>query len=134
MPMKISLALGPRQLLSRQTAWGCLTSNLALPGSGSLLAGRRSGYPQLALAMAGLLVITIFGLRFILWALANWSRLHAPEADPVESLLEIWLHLRLALLGFGIALIAWIWTLLTGLSILASAPKADNSSAPPRLN
>jgi len=60
--------------------------------------------------------------------------LHAPEADPVESLLEVWLHLRLALLGFGIALIAWIWKLLTGLSILASAPKADNSSAPPRLN
>jgi len=131
--MKISLALGPRQPLSRQTAWGCLTSNLALPGSGSLLAGRRSGYGQLVLAMAGLLVITIFGLRFILWALANWSRLHSPEADPLESLLEIWVHLRLALLGFGIALIAWMWALMSGLSILNSASKADNSSGPPRL-
>ena len=127
--MKISLALGPRQPLSRQTAWGCLTSNLALPGSGSLLAGRRSGYGQLALAMAGLLMITILGLRFILWALANWSRLHAPEADPVESLLEIWLHLRLAFVGFGIALIAWIWALLTSLSILDSARKAENGEA-----
>jgi hypothetical protein len=27
--MKISLALGPRQPLSRQTAWGCVTTNLA---------------------------------------------------------------------------------------------------------
>src|SRR6266704_718355 len=133
MPMKISLALGPRQPLSRQTAWGCLTSNLALPGSGSLLAGRRSGYSQLVLAMAGLLVITIFGLRFILWALGNWSRLHAPDADPVESLLEIWVHLKWALLGFGVALIAWLWALITGLSILNSAPKTDHSSSPPRL-
>ena len=131
--MKISLALGPRQPLSRQTAWGCLTSNLALPGSGSLLAGRRSGYSQLVLAMAGLLVITIFGLRFILWALGNWSRLHAPDADPVESLLEIWVHLKWALLGFGIALIAWLWALMTGLSILNSASKTDHSSSPPRL-
>ena len=133
MPMKISLALGPRQPLSRQTAWGCLTSNLALPGSGSLLAGRRSGYGQLVLAMAGLLVITIFGLRFILWALGNWSRLHAPDADPVESLLGIWVHLKWALLGFGIALIAWLWALMTGLSILNSAQKTDHSSSPPRL-
>jgi len=131
--MKISLALGPRQPLSRQTAWGCLTSNLALPGSGSLLAGRRSGYPQLVLAMAGLLVITIFGLRFILWALANWSRLRSPEADPLESWLEIWVHLRLACLGFGIALIAWIWALMTGFSILNSASKAGRSNEPPRL-
>jgi len=104
-----------------------------LPGSGSLLAGRRSGYSQLVLAMAGLLVITIFGLRFILWALGNWSRLHAPDADPVESLLGIWVHLKWALLGFGIALIAWLWALMTGLSILNSAPKTDHSSSPPRL-
>src|ERR1041385_4146218 len=117
MPMKISLALGPRQPLSRQTAWGCLTTNLALPGCGSLLAGRRAGYPQLALAMLGLFVITVFGLRFIVWGIANWSRWHAPEADPTQSLLEIWLHLRAALLGFGIAMIAWLWALMTSLSI-----------------
>ncbi len=131
--MKISLAPGPRHPLSRQTAWGCLTSNLALPGSGSLLAGRRSGYGQLVLAMAGLLMITIFGLCFILWALANWSRLHDREADPVQSLLEIWMHLRWALLGFGIALLAWLWALMTSLSILNSAQKTANSNSPPRL-
>ena len=131
--MKISLALGRRQPLSRQTAWGCLTTNLALPGCGSLLAGRRSGYAQLALAMLGLLLITVYGVRFITWGIANWSRLHAPEADPTQSLLEIWLHLRALLLGFGIALIAWIWTLITGLSILASAQKPESLSDPPRL-
>ena len=39
MPMKISLALGNPQALSRQTAWGCLTTNLAMPGFGSLVLG-----------------------------------------------------------------------------------------------
>src|SRR5690348_1541055 len=98
MPMRISLALGPRRPLSRQTAWGCLTSNLALPGSGSLLAGHRAGYGQLLLALAAFMVSTVFGLRFFLWEFANWSRLHNPEADPVAVLRETWIHLRLALL------------------------------------
>src|ERR1044071_496297 len=133
MPMKISLALGRRQPLSRQTAWGCLTTNLAIPGCGSLLAGRPSGYAQLAVAMLGLLVITVYGVRFIAWAITNWSRLHAPKADPMQSLLEIWLHLRAALIGFGIALVAWTWALITGFSILAAAEKSEPSNEPPRL-
>ena len=76
--MKISLALGPRQPLSRQTAWGYLTSNLALPGSGSLLAGRISGYAQLALGLGGLLMTVVFGLRFMLWyfAIGHGSMTH----------------------------------------------------------
>ena len=48
--MKISLALGQRKPLDRTTAWGCLTANLAVPGCGSLVAGRVSGYFQLLLA------------------------------------------------------------------------------------
>ena len=62
--MKISLALGPRRPLSRQTAWGCLTTNLALPGAGSLVAGRVSGYPQLALGVGGMprgRIIEVYG-------------------------------------------------------------------------
>src|SRR5437870_4113300 len=128
--MKISLALGPRQLLSRQTAWGCLTSNLALPGCGSLLAGRISGYAQLALATAGLLVTTIFGLRFIFWQLANWPRFHGPEADPFAELGEMWLHLRWALVGLGLFFMAWLWALVTSLRILDSARKAERSNGP----
>ena len=131
--MKISLALGPRQPLSRQTAWGCLTSNLALPGSGSLVAGRSSGYSQLLLGLAGLVVSMIFGLRFIVWQLANWSRFHGPEADPVAGLHELWVHLRLALLGLGLFFLAWFWALMSSLAILDSARKAERSKAPPPL-
>src|SRR4051812_17590408 len=102
MPMKISLALGPRKPLSRQTAWGCLTANLALPGSGSLLAGRVIGYPQLALGGLGMLLTLVFGVRFLIWQITNWSRLHDPSGDPLGALVETWQSVRWAVLGIGL--------------------------------
>ncbi len=132
MAMKVSLALGSREPLSRQTAWGCLTGNLALPGSGSLVAGRRSGYPQLALAGLGLVLSMIFGLRFIFWFFANWSRLHQPSTDPFAALGEMWLVLRWALLGLGVFLVSWLWALGTSFRILNSVTGSEKSNAPPR--
>lgn len=132
--MKISLARGPRQTLSRQTAWGCLTSNLALPGSGSLLAGYRTGYAQLLLAMIGLASTMWFGIHFIVWALLNWSKIYGPEIDPIEALEEIWRHLRWALLSLGIAALAWIWALVTSLQILHAARKVEQTEVPPKLH
>src|SRR5262249_27900592 len=105
MPTKISLARGPRQPLSRQTAWGCLTTNLALPGFGSLVAGRISGYAQAALGLAGLALSVIFGVRFIAWYIANWPRLSGDQADPFAALHELWLAVRWPLLGIGIFLL-----------------------------
>src|SRR5882724_4141595 len=101
MAMKVSLALGSREPLSRQTAWGCFTGNLALPGSGSLIAGRRSGYVQLALAGISMVVTMIFGVRCIFWYLANWSRFNAASTDPVAALAEMWQVLKWAVFGIG---------------------------------
>ena len=131
MAMKVSLALGSREPLSRQTAWGCFTGNLALPGSGSLIAGRRSGYVQLALAAISLVLTLFFGVRAILWFLANWSRLNAPSADPFESLKEMWHVLKWAVLGIGLFLVAWLWALATSLWILRGARAGERSNAPP---
>ncbi len=133
MPMKISLALGPRQPLSGQTAWGCLTTNLMLPGAGSLMAGRVSGYGQLALATGGLALTALFGLRFILWYLANWRSFNQPQADPLEGLSQMWLVLRWPLLGIGIFLAGWLWALVTSIQIIRSARKAEQGNVPPRL-
>jgi len=131
--MKISLALGPRRALSRQTAWGCLTTNLALPGFGSLLAGRVSGYPQVVLGLVGLILTMIFGVRFILWYVANWSRFSGPEADPFGAMGEMWRVVRWALLGMGIFFVGWLWSLFTSLQILAAAKATESPNAPPRL-
>src|SRR6266567_2286781 len=134
MPMKISLALGTRQPLSRQTAWGCLTANIAMPGSGSLAAGRISGYGQLALTLVGMILTTSFGVRFIVWALANWSRLYGPQADPLAGLNEMWMVVRWALAGIGIFGLGWLWALATGFQILRAAKHTEQSNIPPRLS
>jgi len=129
--MKVSLVLGRREPLSRQTAWGCLTGNLALPGSGSLVAGRRVGYAQLALAAIGLLLTMIFGVRFILWFFSNWARFHDPSEDPVATLTEMWIALRWAVLGLGLFIASCLWALATSFSILHSASSSESSTAPP---
>ena len=131
--MKISLALGPSRPLSRQTAWGCLTANLALPGAGSLAAGRASGYAQVALALGGLLLTTVFGLRFIVWYVAHWSQFYGPHADPTAALGEMWFRVRWALAGLGVFALGWIWGLGTGLQLVERAKRAPDTNAPPRL-
>ena|SRR5258708_2935268 len=124
MPTRISLALGPRRPLSRQTAWGCVTSNLALPGMGSLVAGRVSGYAQVTLAVIGTVLTMIFGVRFIVWYLGNWSRFYGAQSDPLGSMQELWLELRWALAGIAIFGIGWLWALGTSLSIFRQARQA----------
>src|SRR5689334_16434627 len=107
MPMKISLALGPRRPLSRQTAWGCFTTNLAMPGFGSLVAGRISGYPQAALMIVGLIVSLAGIARALVWYSANASRMQDQQGDPLAAFAEMWLVMRWPVLGlaiFGFAL------------------------------
>ena len=133
--MRISLALGPRRPLSPQTAWGCLTTNLALPGLGSLVAGRISGYPQAALGFGGEALTLAFGVRSILWFAANWARLHDPEADHLAALLDFWVagRLRWAMLGIALFALGWLWALATSLSLLRAANTEPSPHAPPRL-
>jgi hypothetical protein len=133
MPMKISLALGPRRALSSQTAWGCLTTNLAVPGFGSLVAGRASGYPQAALGICGLALTLFFGVRFIWWSISNWSLLHGPQADPIDALGQMWVAGRWAFFGILIFAIGWLWALFTSFQVVRSARNNEQLDVPPRL-
>jgi hypothetical protein len=133
MPMKVSLALGPRRPLSRQTAWGCFTTNIAMPGFGSLVAGHACGYAQAALSVGGMIVSLVFGARFIVWYFANWSRLYGPDADPTAVMSEMWHFLKWPLLGFGLFALGWLWALATSFLIVSSARKAGSETVPPRL-
>jgi hypothetical protein len=109
--------------IDRSTAWGCALGNLALPGSGSLLAGRVSGYAQALLALAGFGLSTVFGLRFIVWGLSRWGEWEAADVDPVQRLLELWLALRWALLGLGVFALGWLWALVTSACLLRQAAR-----------
>jgi hypothetical protein len=127
--MKISLTLRPRRALQRAEAWACLTANLALPGAGSLAAGRKVGYAQMALSFLGLAVSLVTGIPMIEWSLANWGR-PSPADDPLAPLMDLWQHARWPLLGLGIFLTGFLWGAATGWALLASAPKND---VPPRI-
>ena len=106
-------------------------SNIALPGSGSLMAGRKSGYPQLVLGLGGMVLSLIFGVRALFWMLANWSRMHDPAVDQFQVIGEMWQVLVWALLGIAIFGLAWLWALATSYAIVCSAK--NDSPAPPRL-
>jgi hypothetical protein len=133
--MKISLALGRRRPLDRTTAWGCLTANLAVPGCGSLVAGRPSGYLQLLLTVVGLSLTTFFGSKFIIWYLNNWSQFQQSqtEGEVAANLHELWIRLRWALLGMAVFLTAMLWALASSIGIIQES-KNEESSAPPVLD
>src|ERR1043166_3215245 len=128
--MKISLALGPRRPLSRQTAWGCFTTNATLPGAGSLLAGRGSGYAQLALSVCGLILTGVFTFRFMFWYAENWTHFHDPTVDPITTMTEMWAALRWPLLAMAIFIVGWLWALLTSLAILHEARRDEGKNLP----
>ncbi|MDB6016518.1 MAG: hypothetical protein JWR19_1007 [Pedosphaera sp.] len=132
MRTKISLTLGRREPVSRQTAWGCFTTNVALPGFGSLVAGYKVGYLQVVLGLAGLALTTVFGIRFIIWYFNHRPQLQEVELEPDRYFLMVWLPVRWALLGIGIFAIGWLWAMASSLAILAQARKVK-SAVPPRI-
>jgi hypothetical protein len=132
--MRISLALGNRDALDRQTARACAATNLGLPGFGSLMAGRAVGYAQAALTVAGFALTLICGLQFIMWFFANWSKINDPQADGFEMLRALWLAVRWTLLGMALFGVSWLWALATSFMVLRAAPKNEGAALPPKLN
>lgn len=118
--MTFSFSLARSGQLGRTEALACLTANLGLPGSGSLMAGRRVGYFQLGVALAGVGLTTFFGVMFLVWAFLNMEQLRAPEADPFVSLVEIWRHVKWSVIGMVGFAVAWVWSLATSFSIVRS--------------
>lgn len=130
--MKFTLRLGDGRHLTRENAWACCTTNLGFPGCGSLLAGRKVGYPQLTLAMIGFALTTWFGLKFTAWGLRNLSELLHPTGDPLDNLLTAWRECRWAVAGLGIFGAAWLWALVTSMGILRAArAQAAPDAKPP---
>jgi hypothetical protein len=97
------------------------------------MAGRISGYPQVALALGGLALSALFAARFFAWYIVNSSRLQNDQGDPFAAFHEIWLAARWPLLGIGVFATGWLWALGSSWQILRAARKADAHKEPPRL-
>jgi hypothetical protein len=101
-------------------AWACLMTNLlVLPGLGSLLAGRRSGWPQAALALVGFALSAVW----LIWFVVAWSRTGSFPLDSGP-------YLPVGLLGVLLFAVSWTWGLLTGLGVVREArpPLADGGT------
>ena len=121
MLMKPSSAAKP---LSRAAARNCaLINQLATPGFGSLMAGRRAaGIGQLLLAVAGFVMV-------IGWFVLTVTNVYNQLASDAEPKPVGWLGGAGAL----IFVVAWLWSLVTSLQILRSAREASSENVPPHL-
>jgi len=128
--MKFSLRLKSEEPMTHAEAVGCMAANLALPGAGSLAAGRAVGYAQLVIATIGLIVSGVscaLALKWYYEAAASFSDI-VPDSS---FLIELWQHLEWPLAGMGIFLVGFGWAVITGRQILAEHPKEN---APPRID
>jgi hypothetical protein len=129
--MKFSLRLGDAHHITRDNAWACCSANLVLPGFGSLMAGRKAGYVQAVLGVAGFFLTTVFGIKFVIWGVQHWSEIHNPEGDPIETLTALWHACRWALLGMLLFGLSWVWALITSWGILRGAKRQAERGNPP---
>jgi hypothetical protein len=105
-----------------------------MPGFGSLVAGRISGYPQAALMATGLITSVVGVIRAASWYATNGSHFQDPQTDPFTNFTAMLLAMRLAVLGLGIFGFALLWALFTSLDILREAKRAEAANVPPRLD
>jgi hypothetical protein len=105
-----------------------MTTNLAMPGFGSLLAGRAVGYFQIPFTVIGFGLTVLCGIPTIIWYFSNWSRLQQMQEEPdgyARALGQLWIHLRWPLLGIGLFFFALLWALTSSLGIMAQARAAE---------
>ena len=126
--MKWGFRLQPSRSLTHDEAKGCFAANLALPGAGSLAAGRAVGYAQLAITLVGVIITCAGTITMIRWYLSTGGP--NPNGDPIINLVDLWRYFRWPLCGLGVFLVALVWGMITGWQILAASPK---NPAPPRI-
>jgi hypothetical protein len=106
--VKLRELLRDRGPMNERRALSCLAANLlVLPGLGTLVAGRRSGLAQTALALIGFALTLLWLTYFVM----TWIRERAfPFAGGP--------HLLWGFLGVVVFGAAWLWSLVTGLAMV----------------
>jgi hypothetical protein len=89
-------------------AWAAFVTNLlVLPGLGSLLVGRKEGWAQAAMALAGAVLTLVWLVSFVrLWLALGYPPLgDAPDLGP-------------ALVGLVLFAVSWVWGLVSSAAAL----------------
>ena len=92
-----------------------LTNQLAFPGLGTIMAGRRVGYPQAAMMLAGFFLTMGFLIWFIVCGLRYAGHSEWTEAE----FRALYRPYNWALYwGLGLSVGSWIWALFSSVSLL----------------
>src|SRR5580658_7346926 len=120
--MKFVLAHRAKGPANRAEAWGCVTANLAFPGSGSLAAGKAVGYYQLALYAVGFIISVVTGIHLLAWSMGHGTVPTQSSGDPFEDLINLWHEIRGPVAGLCVAAVAFLWAGITSMQILSTHP------------
>ena len=105
--------------LSRSKAWTCVVINqAAFPGMGTVMAGRRCGYLQAAIMLAGFFLT--MGFMFCYFLALIRVVMHSESGD-VRYLELLRPYAWAGISGLSLCFIAWCWSLVSSLAILRSA-------------
>jgi hypothetical protein len=120
--MKTFSAAGPFRALDRRRAWLCIATNqLACPGLGTLMAGRRMvGYIQLAMMVTGFLLFMGPLLRIIYREIQVLLQPVTDISDHLDHYRHYW---WLLILGGGLCFTSWIWSGWSAVGFLKEAKK-----------
>ena len=98
-------------------AWACLITNVVgVPGLGTLMAQRWEGVPQLALAIAGGVLITWWLIAFLVAELRTIEL--PPPGGPA---------LGLVLWGLAFFTAGWLWALASSVAVFRSTRRRASS-------
>ena len=121
MPTKTSSQTGQRKTLDKRRAWVCASINqLAFPGAGTVMAGRWIGYFQAVVMIAGFALTSFYFLAVIQGAVQLIINGAMNEEEFRASYHQYIWTLEL---GSVLTAVAWLWSLISSVSIVRSVPK-----------
>src|SRR5258708_301867 len=105
--------------VTRSRAWVCVMINqLAFPGMGTVMAGRRVGFAQAAILLAGF----FFAIGFLFCSFTPLFGLLAHSEGGEGQYEQLYRPYAWAgLSGLALCVIAWFWALLSSLGILRAS-------------
>ena len=117
------MSSAPKQpkVLSHSKAWVYVALNqLAFPGAGTVMAGRRVGYIQATIMVAGF-VLVMWYLFALIASVYNFAATAGMTEQQYRAQSER--YAPAGKIGLALTVVAWLWSLVSSIMILRNAQK-----------